>query len=159
MSPYCARESPRNPRYDRNANGLDRILMLLMRILARSTSSPYSDTLIEEECEESPSESEWPLFAHLRLGTPEKVDTAGIRDGAVQVVRTIPEPKRTVARLSKKRSRQYFLDLGQADFTHTTCRTCGLVYARGLESDEKIHNSFHRSQLKGISFKVCSHAS
>jgi N-acetyltransferase len=126
------------------------MLIPLLQPLARSPSNALSDISIEEEYEDSPSE--WPSLAHLRLETPEKEDTDG-------VVRTIPEPKRTVAPPSAKRSRQYFLDLGQADFTHTTCRTCGLVYARGLEGDEKIHNSFHRSQLKGISFKVRTYAS
>lgn len=115
-----------------------------------STSSALSDTPIEEESDELLAESECPSFRHLRSETPKKGDTVGRSGGAV---RTVPEPKRTVAPPSSKRSRQYFLDLGQADFTHTTCRTCGCVYARGLESDEKIHNVFHRSHLKGISFK------
>lgn len=111
-------------------------------------SSPPSDTEFEEEHEKEPSSS------LLELQTPEKVDTTGSCIRAVQVVKTLPDSKRTVAPLPGKRSRQLFLDLGQADFTHTTCRTCGLVYARGLESDEKLHKSFHRSQQKGIHYKV-----
>jgi hypothetical protein len=51
---------------------------------------------------------------------------------------------------------QYFLDLGQSDFSHSTCPTCGLFYARGHESDEKIHKAFHKNCTQGIMFKVLS---
>ncbi|CAM6126574.1 unnamed protein product [Calypogeia fissa] len=48
---------------------------------------------------------------------------------------------------------QYFLDLGQSDFSYTTCRTCGLFYARGHENDEKVHKTFHKNRTQGITFK------
>ncbi|KAG0584690.1 hypothetical protein KC19_3G228300 [Ceratodon purpureus] len=111
------------------------------------SSSPPVDTELEEDHED------WPSSSPLQLHTPEKVDTTGSCERLVQVLKTTPDSKRTVAPLPAKRSRQLFLDLGQADFTHTTCRICGLVYARGLEIDEKLHKSFHRSQLKGIHYK------
>ena len=119
-----------------------------LRLPVRRSSSPPVDTELEEDHED------WPSSSPLQLHTPEKVDTTGSCERLVQVLKTTPDSKRTVAPLPAKRSRQLFLDLGQADFTHTTCRICGLVYARGLEIDEKLHKSFHRSQLKGIHYKV-----
>ncbi|GBG91823.1 hypothetical protein CBR_g53714 [Chara braunii] len=49
---------------------------------------------------------------------------------------------------------QYFLDAGQSDFTCTTCHVCGLVYARGVEQDEKVHIRIHRRHLEGIRFEL-----
>ncbi|CAK9872661.1 unnamed protein product [Sphagnum jensenii] len=63
--------------------------------------------------------------------------------------------KRTVA--PNRPLGQYFLDLGQRDFSCSTCPSCGLVYARGEETDEKLHASFHRSQLQGIQFRGWQH--
>ncbi|GBG90723.1 hypothetical protein CBR_g51231 [Chara braunii] len=48
---------------------------------------------------------------------------------------------------------QYFIDAGQSDFTCTTCDVCGLVYARGVEKDEKVHARVHRRHLEGIRFE------
>lgn len=118
------------------------------------SSSPISDKTTEVEYDESPSESEGRASSQLKLQSLEEVGPTGCSQRALQVVKTIADSKRTFAPPPAKRCRQYFLDLGQADFTHTTCRVCGLVYARGLESDEKLHSSFHRSQLKGIHYKV-----
>eukprot|EP00249_Psilotum_nudum_P018619 c26889_g1_i2 orf=877-2010(+) len=54
----------------------------------------------------------------------------------------------------KRGLRQYFLDLGQSDFSYTTCQICGLLYACGQEDDEKLHATFHKNCLVGIRFKV-----
>eukprot|EP00897_Mesotaenium_endlicherianum_P007966 jgi/Mesen1/7198/ME000371S06284 len=50
--------------------------------------------------------------------------------------------------------RQYFLDFGQQDFSYTTCRICKLMYASGLEEDERVHTSFHQSHVKGIALEA-----
>lgn len=64
----------------------------------------------------------------------------------------LPELGRT---LNKKRSYvQLYLELGQSDFLLHTCSTCGFKYARGDESDEKVHKSFHKNYTHGIQFKV-----
>ena len=39
--------------------------------------------------------------------------------------------------------KQLFLDLGQKNFGHVTCPTCGLLYARGEPSDERAHDAYH----------------
>ncbi|GAY32935.1 protein CHROMOSOME TRANSMISSION FIDELITY 7 [Citrus sinensis] len=63
----------------------------------------------------------------------------------------LPELGRT---LNKKRSYvQLYLELGQSDFLLHTCSTCGFKYARGDESDEKVHKSFHKNYTHGIQFK------
>lgn len=49
---------------------------------------------------------------------------------------------------------QYFLDLGQKNFSRIQCSVCGLMYARGQENDEMLHKAFHRRQTQGIQFKV-----
>ena len=48
----------------------------------------------------------------------------------------------------------WFLDLGQSDFSYSTCKTCGLFYARGHGEDEKLHSAFHMNCIRGIPFKV-----
>ena len=64
----------------------------------------------------------------------------------------LPEFGRTP---SKKRSYvQLYLEFGQSDFLLHTCSTCGFKYARGDESDEKIHKSFHKNYTQGVQFKV-----
>ncbi|KAI5063802.1 hypothetical protein GOP47_0020472 [Adiantum capillus-veneris] len=49
--------------------------------------------------------------------------------------------------------RQVFLDFGQTDFTCSTCKICGLLYARGHSEDERLHACFHKCYLRGRSFK------
>ncbi|KAL3700580.1 hypothetical protein R1sor_018602 [Riccia sorocarpa] len=61
--------------------------------------------------------------------------------------------KKAVAPKVKRAAGQYFLDLGQKDFSYSTCPVCGLFYARGLEDDEAVHKVFHRNRTKGISCK------
>lgn len=39
--------------------------------------------------------------------------------------------------------KQLFLDLGQKNFGHVACATCGLLYARGEPSDERAHAAYH----------------
>ncbi|KAJ6815787.1 protein CHROMOSOME TRANSMISSION FIDELITY 7-like isoform X1 [Iris pallida] len=56
--------------------------------------------------------------------------------------------------LNKKRSyAQYHLELGQSDFLLHACSVCGLMYARGDETDEKVHKAFHKDYYEGIQFK------
>lgn len=61
-------------------------------------------------------------------------------------MRPAPSPKRRYVQL--------YLDLGQTNFTHTTCSVCGLVYAMGVQQDDKVHNTFHKAFVEGITFKV-----
>ncbi|RZS28117.1 hypothetical protein BHM03_00061680, partial [Ensete ventricosum] len=57
--------------------------------------------------------------------------------------------------LNKKRSyAQYHLELGQSDFLLRSCSVCGMMYACGDETDEKLHRSFHKNYYDGIQFKV-----
>eukprot|EP00850_Spirogloea_muscicola_P020472 SM000217S06854 [mRNA] locus=s217:147123:148968:+ [translate_table: standard] len=62
---------------------------------------------------------------------------------------------RPCAPAGKRRAQggQLFLDLGQADFSSTTCRACGLLYAPGLPQDEQLHASFHRRATGGVPFE------
>ncbi|EEH52266.1 uncharacterized protein MICPUCDRAFT_49025 [Micromonas pusilla CCMP1545] len=39
--------------------------------------------------------------------------------------------------------KQLFLDLGQKNFGHVTCATCGLLYAKGEPADERTHDAYH----------------
>lgn len=39
--------------------------------------------------------------------------------------------------------KQLYLDLGQKNFGHVRCPTCGLLYARGEAEDERVHADFH----------------
>ena len=39
--------------------------------------------------------------------------------------------------------KQLFLDLGQKNFGHCKCPTCGLLYAKGEPEDERTHAKFH----------------
>ena len=42
----------------------------------------------------------------------------------------------------------------QSNFTSTTCRLCGMTYAPGQETDEKLHQTFHTNLLQGIRSQV-----
>ena len=42
----------------------------------------------------------------------------------------------------------------QASFACTTCAICGLVYAKGEASDEKIHADFHTRFTAGVKFQA-----
>ncbi|KAG6536507.1 hypothetical protein ZIOFF_001565 [Zingiber officinale] len=56
--------------------------------------------------------------------------------------------------LNKKRSyAQCHLELGQSDFLLRSCFVCGMMYAPGDESDEKLHGDFHMKYYEGIRFK------
>ncbi|XP_074572086.1 protein CHROMOSOME TRANSMISSION FIDELITY 7-like [Curcuma longa] len=56
--------------------------------------------------------------------------------------------------IDKKRSyAQYHLELGQSDFLLRSCSVCGMMYAPGDESDEKLHRDFHKKYYEGIRFK------
>ncbi|KAL2901165.1 Protein CHROMOSOME TRANSMISSION FIDELITY 7 [Bienertia sinuspersici] len=60
--------------------------------------------------------------------------------------------------LTKKRSyAQFHLELGQSDFLLHTCKICGIKYAKGDETDEKVHSTFHKNYTHGIPFKGWSH--
>ena len=42
----------------------------------------------------------------------------------------------------------------QAGFNIKSCKTCGMMFTVGLESDEKLHSAFHSHSLKGIRFQA-----
>ena len=45
-------------------------------------------------------------------------------------------------------------DLGQKDFGHVTCPTCGMVYTRAQPDDEAAHIRHHKSFVNGLKFTV-----
>eukprot|EP00958_Prasinococcus_capsulatus_P019374 scaffold2378_cov424-Prasinococcus_capsulatus_cf.AAC.2 len=55
-----------------------------------------------------------------------------------------------------RRSQQLFLDVGQKNFDHVTCKVCGLLYAKGQPSDERTHASHHSNYVHGVRFQVRS---
>ncbi|KAL4452697.1 hypothetical protein ABPG75_008359 [Micractinium tetrahymenae] len=44
---------------------------------------------------------------------------------------------------------QLYLDVGQRHFHSYRCPTCGMLYARGTEADERLHAAFHASAAEG----------
>ena len=42
----------------------------------------------------------------------------------------------------------------QANFSFTVCHLCGMMYAKGQQKDEKLHNKFHRSCELGVQLQV-----
>ncbi|CAM6078733.1 unnamed protein product [Sphagnum tenellum] len=88
------------------------------------------------------------LFSSKSTCLYDELSTMWKSSSVVRLKRTMA-PKRAIG--------QYFLDLGQADFSHTTCPSCGLVYARGEYTDEKLHTSFHKNQVQGIQFRGWQH--
>ena len=51
---------------------------------------------------------------------------------------------------------QAYLDVGQRDFSCSRCPTCGLVYTKGLESEDKLHAAFHASATQGPRYHSCA---
>ena len=44
--------------------------------------------------------------------------------------------------------------LPQRDFNASRCPSCGMVYARGQEDDEKLHRSYCAAGSQGVKFQV-----
>lgn len=42
----------------------------------------------------------------------------------------------------------------QRDFNASRCPSCGMVYARGQEEDEKLHRSYCAAGSQGVKFQV-----
>ena len=42
----------------------------------------------------------------------------------------------------------------QANFICQSCKVCGMTYAPGEETDEKLHTAYHQSLVHGVRFQV-----
>ncbi|GMH04546.1 hypothetical protein Nepgr_006386 [Nepenthes gracilis] len=78
----------------------------------------------------------------------EEVDKPCLEDDKLKQVR-----KYGMVLNKKRRYAQFHLDLGQSDFLLHTCSTCGAMYAKGDDGDEKFHNTLHKNYTNGIQFK------
>jgi hypothetical protein len=117
-------------------------------MLRRTLDTHTSSTKAAETNEASREPVHHDLFSSKSTCLHDELSTMWKSSSVVCLKRTMA-PKRAI--------KQYFLDLGQADFSHTTCPSCGLVYARGEYTDEKLHTSFHKNQVQGIQFRVELH--
>lgn len=45
-------------------------------------------------------------------------------------------------------------DIGQKDFGHMTCMTCGMVYTTSQEEDEAQHAKYHQNIVQKLKFTV-----
>ena len=48
----------------------------------------------------------------------------------------------------------FYKDLGQKDFGHVTCPTCGMVYTKAQPDDEAEHIRHHKRFVSGLRFTV-----
>ena len=48
----------------------------------------------------------------------------------------------------------FYKDLGQKDFGHVTCPTCGMVYTKAQPDDEAEHIRHHKRFVSGLRFSV-----
>lgn len=62
---------------------------------------------------------------------------------------SVTSPK---SKKSGKKQEQMYLDLGQKDFGHVTCPTCGMVYTKAQPDDEAAHIRHHKSFVSGLRF-------
>jgi len=93
-----------------------------------------------------------------------KKDEAGTRDRNTfeSPDSVLPNPKTEpneqgfecmqVKPVNSRPKKQLYLDLGQVDFSCTTCKVCGIMYAKGEEQDEHTHDLYHKQFLQGIRF-------
>ncbi|KAH8944196.1 hypothetical protein BDL97_13G096100 [Sphagnum fallax] len=116
--------------------------------MRRALDTHTSSTKAAETDEGSREPVHRDLFSSKSTCLHDELSTMWKSSSVVRLKRTMA-PKRAIG--------QYFLDLGQADFSHTTCPSCGLVYARGEYTDEKLHTSFHKNQVQGIQFRGWQH--
>lgn len=42
----------------------------------------------------------------------------------------------------------------QKDFAFTRCHVCGMMYAKGTASDDRLHRQQHQAFLRGTAFQV-----
>ena len=47
-----------------------------------------------------------------------------------------------------------FQDVGQKDFGHVKCDTCGMVYTKSQEEDEEQHAKYHQKIVQKLRFNV-----
>lgn len=50
------------------------------------------------------------------------------------------------SRVESRPRSQLYLDAGQCGFSRSVCHTCGMVYSKGVASDERSHRSFCRKE-------------
>lgn len=48
----------------------------------------------------------------------------------------------------------HFQDIGQKDFGHVKCDTCGMVYTKNQEEDEEQHAKYHQRIVRKLRFNV-----
>eukprot|EP00794_Sanderia_malayensis_P004547 gene4547-5145_t len=56
-------------------------------------------------------------------------------------------------RTESKKLEQLYIDVGQRDFGHTACETCGMVYTKTLEEDSLQHAKYHQKMMQRLKFK------
>ncbi|KAH7388566.1 hypothetical protein KP509_16G081900 [Ceratopteris richardii] len=103
----------------------------------------------EEESKQGPSSSSSPVSDYPSPSGAQTLEDSG--DDDKQALPPLVSPPSAINHSGK--CRQYFLDFGQNEFSFSTCRICGLLYARGHSEDERLHTCFHKRYLNGISFK------
>ncbi|GIL49588.1 hypothetical protein Vafri_5921, partial [Volvox africanus] len=47
---------------------------------------------------------------------------------------------------------QLHLDLGQRDFAVARCATCGMLYGKGLQEEDRLHDQFHNAHAVAFRF-------
>lgn len=61
--------------------------------------------------------------------------------------------KKTVSdKLKPQKKEQTYIDIGQKDFGHITCSTCGMVYTKSQEDDEAQHARYHQKIVQKLKF-------
>lgn len=76
------------------------------------------------------------------------------RSSAVQAQSQGPRTNnsRSISKVQNGKT-QMHLDLGQKEFSSSKCPVCGMLYAKGQETDEKLHKVHHAQFIQGIKFQ------
>jgi len=129
-----------------------------------TSESDFTLKLSEKDTDSSSAKSspehQAPITRYFKSTTGPKCKTKLINNG-------VPSPKTSWAenspevknresppkrKKSGKKQEQMYLDLGQKDFGHVTCPTCGMVYTRAQPDDEAAHIRHHKSFVSGLRF-------
>lgn len=139
-------------------------MSLLLSIPSPDTSeSDFTLKLSDQEAESSSSKSspehQASIMRYFKSVSGPKCKTVLIANGASSSstlpAENSPGTKNRITPKKKKKAtkqEQMYLDLGQKDFGHVTCPTCGMVYTRAQPDDEAAHIRHHKSFVSGLRF-------
>lgn len=121
-----------------------------------------NDKLTSPSYENDGKKKKDPKQLHFsKKGLASKTTEEESEQGILFDLPTTTTATRTTPKLRKKTMKnkvgtpkeQMYIDVGQKDFGHVKCDTCGMVYTKSQEEDEEHHAKYHQRIVQKLKFK------